>query len=429
MRSLVRASLRGAIPVFAITAAACSNPAAPPPAGAFAASLTIVAGDGQTAVSGARLPTLLIVAVTDSAGAPFPGAKVQFVVTSGGGSTQPESVLTDFDGRAQTAWTLGSTAGTQGVEAHVARQGRSTLSAAFQAVALQVAHPGGTIVTTRVLGSRPYGIAVSAQGVAYVTQLDAAALTAANASTLAPTDTIAVGGDPTDVVFNPAGTTAYVTNQGDGTLGVVEVASGVQVATVPMGGNPFDVIVSPNGTRVYASTNANQVVVVNATTRAVIGTIPTAEAPMRFAFHPDGTFLYVAASLGGVVHEINTATRLVNRTFAVGGKPQGMAVSPDGAELYIANEAGRLDIWSLGSGTALTSIPLAAGAFGLAMTRDAAQLYISLPALGQVLVVDRLGRTVVTLLATGGDPRRIAFTADGLTALVSNQSGWVDLVR
>jgi YVTN family beta-propeller protein len=270
---------------------------------------------------------------------------------------------------------------------------------------------------------------VSASGLAYITQLDAAAVTGANVTTMALGGAVSVGSVPTDVTFNPAGTTAYVTNQTDATLGVINVGSGVQVATVALGGNPFDVIVAPDGARVYVSTNANQVVVVNAATRTVIGNIPTAAAPMRMAFHPDHTRLYVATIFGSVVHEINVATMLVSRTFNVGGVPQGMAVSPDGAELYVANEAGRVDIWSLGNNSLLSSVPLPAGGFGLAMTKDATQLYVSLPGLGRVAVVDRLGRTIVNLVTTGGDPRKIAFSADGLTALVANQTGWVDFIR
>jgi len=417
------------IPVLVLAAAACGSPSAPPPPRPYAASLTIVAGNGQTLIPGVPLPEALVVAVADSAGAPFPGAKVRFVVTSGGGSVSPESVLTGFDGRAQAVWTLGAAVGPQLVEAQVSREGRATLSAQFQAVALQVSRPSGTIAATRTLGFRPYGVAVSAQGSAYVTQLDSAALTSANPNTLSLAGAVGVGNVPTDVAFDPAGTTAYVTNQLDGTLGVVNVGSGVQVATVPLGGNPFDVIVSPNGARVYASTNANQVVVVNAATRTVIGNVATAAGPQRLAFHPNGTLLYVATILGGVVHEISVASLLVTRTFTVGGTPQGMAVSPDGAELYIANEAGRLDIWSLGSNTLLSSVPLPAGGFGLAMTKDATQLYVSLPGLGRVAVVDRPGRTIVNQLFTGGGPRRIAFSADGLTALIANEAGWVNFVR
>lgn len=415
--------------VFALTVAACGSPTEPPPAGPYAASLTIVAGDGQTGMTGTALPAVLVVAVTDSAGAPFPGAKVRFLVTSGGGSIEPESVLTGFDGRAQTVWTLGSAAGTQRVEAQVARQGRSTLSVGFQAVAVQLARPSGTIAATRNVASRPYGIAASAQGLAYVTQLDAASLTAASVSGMALTGAVAVGTVPTDVAFDPAGTTAYVTNQLDGTLGVVNVGSGVQVATIPMGGNPFDVIVSPDGARVYVSTNADQVVAVNAATRTVVGTIATAAAPQRLALHPNGASLYVATIFGGVVHEINLATLVISRTFAVGGRPQGMAVSPDGAELYIANEGGWLDIWGLGSNTLLATVPLPGDGFGLAMTKDATQLYVSLLNLGRVVVVDRLGRTIVNQLVTGGVPRKIAFSADGLTALIANEAGWVDFVR
>ena len=36
---------------------------------------------------------------------------------------------------------------------------------------------------------------------------------------------------------------------------------------------------------------------------------------------------------------------------------------------------------------------------------------------------------IVNWVTTGGDPRKIGFSADGLTALVANQAGWVGFVR
>jgi hypothetical protein len=32
-------------------------------------------------------------------------------------------------------------------------------------------------------------------------------------------------------------------------------------------------------------------------------------------------------------------------------------------------------------------------------------------------------------IAAGGVPRRLAFTANGTTAVIANEAGWVDIVR
>jgi DNA-binding beta-propeller fold protein YncE len=47
---------------------------------------------------------------------------------------------------------------------------------------------------------------------------------------------------------------------------------------------------------------------------------------------------------------------------------------------------------------------------------------------GKVMIVRRATHQVITSMATGGSPRRIAFTADGRHAVIANNAGWVDVV-
>lgn len=418
-----------AFAAIALAGAGCDTPNGPPAGVSFAASVTVAAGDAQTGAQGTELPFALAVIVLDSAGQPLPAVKVLFVVTSGGGSAAPESALTNFDGRAETVWTLGAATGNQTIEARVTREGRPTLAAEFDAVSVQLARPAGIVVQTRAMGDRPYSVAISPLGLAYVTRLDSAAVHAADPASLQLGNPVGVGNVPTDVTFSLNGATAYVTNQFDAALGVINTTTGVQTATIPMGGDPFDVIVSPDGGKVYVSTNAGRVMILNASTNAVIDTTPTGGAPMRMVFHPDGTRLYAANVLMGMVHEISHANGSILRTFVVGGTPQGMAVSPNGVDLFIANQAGRVDVWNLVTNVQQAPITLPFGGFFLAMTKDATQLYVGYLGTGAVAVIDRQTRTIVNTVVTGGSPRRIAFSPDGLTALIANQDGWVDFVR
>ena len=79
--------------------------------------IRIVSGNEQRGQAGTRLAGDLVVEVIDDEGNPVPGVTVTWRVESGGGSVAPRTTNTGGDGRASTAWTLGSGTGEQRVEA------------------------------------------------------------------------------------------------------------------------------------------------------------------------------------------------------------------------------------------------------------------------------------------------------------------------
>lgn len=86
--------------------------------GAVPAQIAAVEGDGQTAEAGTSVALRPAVRVTDSAGDPVAGITVTFAVTSGGGSLEGATRTTGSDGMARVSrWTLGTTAGTNTMEA------------------------------------------------------------------------------------------------------------------------------------------------------------------------------------------------------------------------------------------------------------------------------------------------------------------------
>jgi len=77
-----------------------------------AASLAIVAGDGQVAVAGSPIATLPAVKVTDSFDNAVSGFAITFSVASGGGTVTAGTTTTNSAGIATVgSWTLGTTAG------------------------------------------------------------------------------------------------------------------------------------------------------------------------------------------------------------------------------------------------------------------------------------------------------------------------------
>jgi DNA-binding beta-propeller fold protein YncE len=128
------------------------------------------------------------------------------------------------------------------------------------------------------------------------------------------------------------------------------------------------------------------------------------------------------------VYEVDAAGEVI-RALVLPGMPQGLALSSDGKELYAAGEAGEFVVTDLERGTEKARIRLGAGGFGIALTPDQAQIWITVPRTGQILVVDRASRALVAAVALGGTPRRLAFSRSGDTAVIADEAGAIHLVR
>ena len=192
---------------------------------------------------------------------------------------------------------------------------------------------------------------------------------------------------------------------------------------------PPRVRVSPDGSRLFVATTTTTVYIVDTQTRQVVGSVEVGFLPNAFAVHPDERIMYVSAAFGGTVTEIDMFTGMVLRTFTVGGLPQDMAVSRKGEHLYVGNEAGYLNEIHLPSGQVLPNIPLAGGAFGIGVTPDDREAYVSLAQNGTVQIFNLQTRQLSRALSVGGTPRRIAFSQRGHIGAIANEGGFVTFVR
>lgn len=294
---------------------------------------------------------------------------------------------------------------------------------------LPTTHPAGNIAATLAFANA-FGVAISPQGVVYVSSLggDIGRIDLPTLSFDA-TITSAVGSTLDGMAFDAQGSTAFVAGPSGG-LGIIDVSTNTLTGSVvpPSGlGGAFSVAVSPNGSDVYLG-GSNAVFAINPGTKTVDATITVPGTANHLALHPTMPFLYVSLVDANQVVEVNTQTNAITRTFNVGATPQGVAVSLDGTELYVAQESGSLTIIDLATGSQ-TPVNLQVPGFGLALSPDGAQLYIAAAQAGKVVVVDRISRTVVKTITTGGEPRRVAFDASGQTAAVANDGGWVDIIQ
>jgi YVTN family beta-propeller protein len=282
------------------------------------------------------------------------------------------------------------------------------------------------------LAGRPFAAAVSPSGVAYVSLADLGQLTRATLPSHSFSNPVAVGSQPTEVVFNSTGTRAYVTNQYGHNVGIVNVATNTQVDTIAVRGDPFAVVVTPGDSIIYVTTNADSVYGFRLATKERIAAFPTFATANGFVVRGD-TLLYVSTRAGGAVIEFNLKTRTVARTLAVGGMPQKMLVSQDGNQLYIANEGGFVQFWNLVTGAQIGENLILPGSAGYAIARrpNTGKLYVTTAYFGggRIYIVDPTTRTITRTLVAGGSTRQVVFNASGTVGFVPNEYGWVDFLK
>lgn len=286
-------------------------------------------------------------------------------------------------------------------------------------------HPGS--IVDKVDAPTPWGVAVREDGIAWFTEVynDAVGFTSTKTRTV--DGAVPSGPIPTGIAFSPDGATAYVANQ-FGDVGVFDVASRTQIGAIQVP-NPLAVRVSPDGAQLFVATGSAQVYVVDVATQAIVSVIEVGFAPNGFAVHSDGRILYVSSFLGGTVSEIDMYTKKVLRTFDIGGTPQEMALNRKGTRLYVANEQGYLNEVDLTTGQEAPQIPLQADGFGVGVTPDDGQAYVTEPSAGVIQVITLQTRKIGKTITVGGDPRRIAFSQAGHIAAATNVAGFITFIR
>jgi YVTN family beta-propeller protein len=291
-------------------------------------------------------------------------------------------------------------------------------------------HPAAVLADRRVIGGSPFDVAISADGVALVTRLHAAAIDAIRLQPFRSVGSIRTGPAPTRVVLSPAGagSCAYVTNQFAEEIGIIDLDTLEQTAAIPVPGHPLGAALAPDGRTLFVTTNLDRLCAVSLSARRVVTSVPVPGVCPGIVMHPSGCRVYVPCWKAGVILETDARTLSQLRRFEVGGTAQDPVVSSDGLTLYSANQGGWLDVVQLTTGR-MTSVALDGPATSLAMSPDQAVLFVGLVFDGRVVVIDRGTLSVCATIDTGGKPRRIAFDRTGRLAIIANEAGWVDLVR
>jgi DNA-binding beta-propeller fold protein YncE len=309
--------------------------------------------------------------------------------------------------------------------AHVCKSGACTLDTTMKPATCGM-HPQSLWVKIPLTGT-PFGLATDSSDTAYVGLATASQVARIDTAQGLHAGSVTVGSVPTGLVSDSS--RVWVTNQGSQNLSIVDRASfTVSGAPVTLTMTPY--IPALRGGFLYVSGAATSVLKLDRATNAVVSQVSgTWSHANGIAFHPTQSLMYVAARDTGEVTEVDLATFSIGRRFTPGQSPQGIVISPDGRELYVAREAGPLAVIDTATGMITDQVMSATGGFGLALTPDGAELWMTRPGAGSVARIDRATHAGIGTLTTGGSPRRVGFSSNGSVAVITNESGWVDLAK
>lgn len=228
------------------------------------------------------------------------------------------------------------------------------------------------------------------------------------------------GQDPESFDITSDAKTLWVSNEETAEASIVDVASGKIRGKVAVGGEPEGVRLRPDGKQVYVTSEGDNTVFAIDTARAkVVGKIATSPRPRVVLFSPDGKIAYISSENGATVTVVDAHTAKILTTIAIpndgvtgplGARPMGLALSPDAATLYVANgRGGTISVVDTATRKVKSTITqVGARPWGLALSADGKTLYSANGPSNDVSVIDLAAGKVSQKIATCRSPWGLA---------------------
>ncbi|HMB70305.1 MAG TPA: YncE family protein, partial [bacterium] len=156
-----------------------------------------------------------------------------------------------------------------------------------------------------------------------------------------PVPVHAVSNHSTAIDLSPDGTELWVVNPDHGTVSVIGTQAPQRdrlLAEIGVGREPWCVKVHPSNGEVWVtSSRDDDVRIIDAASRTVIGTIDTGFETFGVAFDPAGTNALVTVTGADRLLLIDVASRTITQTFDVYRRPRGIAWSADGTRAWVSH--------------------------------------------------------------------------------------------
>lgn len=226
-----------------------------------------------------------------------------------------------------------------------------------------------------------------------------------------------------------AGHSGLNTSGMTGKLLVIDAMNGAIVKNINLPLMNHNTIYSPNGNEIWVpqmDEMNSKVLVYDATTNALLNTINVGMMAAELTFSSDGTKAYVANGDDDNVTVINTSTKAIITTIAVGDNPVG-AWTGSNNKMYVDNEDGQtISVIDVATNSVDETITLGFMPGIASYNGPKNELWVSDPMAGKVHYWTWDAGMNMWMhgssFNTGAGAHAIAFTTDGNTAYVTNQT-------
>jgi len=296
-------------------------------------------------------------------------------------------------------------------------------------------------------------IAMDASGAfLYTANHDSASVSKMTLASLEKQAEFAFGMPPDNLAIDDEGR-IWVTSRLRDLVVVLDPSTGIELARIGTGDQPFDLAHLGNGRTAVSLFGADEVVLIDRTTFAVVSSVATPSAPRGLGLSPDGQKLLVTHFRQGSLSIIDIAGWTVDKTIqpeADGNLSQNVAVSADGTRAYLpltrANVSNRALLFdntvfpvvsvvdpvnAVAVPSERISIDIADEPVGIPLDAALAgdYLFVLNAASNDLTVVDLGTRQGAAHLEVGDNPRSMVLSPDNTRLYIHNSlSGTVSVV-
>jgi YVTN family beta-propeller protein len=235
--------------------------------------------------------------------------------------------------------------------------------------------------------------------------------------------TIPVPAGPHGIVITPDGRLVYVSSDGASTVSVIDTTTDAITASVEVGKTPHGLALTPDAkTVLVAGFGTNQLSFIDVATNTVSGAA-SVSSPHNIAITPDGRRAYVASQVQGsaALVIVDLSSRSVVGRVALDKVPRALNFSPDGKQLYFTEaDTNVVQVLDPTTNTIVDQIPVGVSPHHTLVVSSAQTALVVVQGPGQLAVVDTTTKAV-TPVKVGLMPHWIAVSSDGGFAYVTNE--------
>lgn len=177
------------------------------------------------------------------------------------------------------------------------------------------------------VGSGPYGIAATDDKIFTTDIANSQVLVVSAQGRIARRINVPI--QPRSLALSPDGKTLYVTSLGTGLLTLIDTdAETVSHSFELEVSGTFAVVPSPDGRKIYLTAHDDDaLVVVDATSGALLKKLDIGRNPRAISFSPDGAQAYVTNAFSNEIHIVDTKRDIVVGRYSAGQNPRGIALA------------------------------------------------------------------------------------------------------